>query len=189
MTFSATDDWGLMELLQEFELFQKGRRQKISNVLHSVDDFMELNISIFDFEYVKGKSRERNTTRQTVFFFRSRALGLPEIYMRPENFLHRIANYLKISQDIDFEKYPDFSKQYLLQGEDEAYIRHTMNDEVLQFFTTEKGWTLEAINFFLLFHQENQLLKPWEIKRLFKKGLKLHELLRVVRVASSEFRV
>jgi hypothetical protein len=26
MTFSATDDWGLMELLQEFELFQKGRR-------------------------------------------------------------------------------------------------------------------------------------------------------------------
>lgn len=179
MNFSETDDWGLMELLQDFQLFRKGRRQKITNVLHSVDDFLELNISIFDFEYVVGKNRERNTLRQTVFFFRSRALGLPEMYMRPENVFHRIANYLKLSQDIDFEAFPDFSKQYLLQGEDEAYIRHTMNEDVLQFFTTEKGWTLEAINFFLLFHQHNQLLKPWEIKRLIQKGLKLHEMLKM----------
>jgi hypothetical protein len=179
MNFSETDDWGLMELLQGFQLFQKGRRQKITNVLHSVDDFLELNISIFDFEYVNGKNNERNTIRQTVFFFRSRALGLPEMYLRPEHFFHRIANYLKLSQDIDFEAFPDFSKQYLLQGEDEDYIRHTMNEQVLQFFTTEKGWTLEAINFFLMFHKHNELLKPWEIKRLFQKGLKLHEMLKM----------
>lgn len=178
MTYSETDDWGLMELLQGFNLFQKGRRQKISNILHSADEFLELNISIFDYEYVVGKNRERNTTRQTVFFFRSRALGLPEMYMKPENFFHRVANYLNLSQDIDFDEFEDFSKQYLLQGEDEEYIRYTMNESVLQFFTTEKGWTLEAINFFLMFHKQGQLLKTWEIKQLFKKGMKLHEMLK-----------
>lgn len=178
MSFSETDDWGLMELLNEFKIFKQGRRRKISNILHSVDDFLELNISIFDYEYVVGKNRERNTKRQTVFFFRSRALGLPEMYMKPENVFHRIANYLHLSQDIDFEEFPKFSKQYLLQGEDEEYIRYTMNNEVLTFFTKEKGWTLEAINFFLMFHYNNKLLKPWEIKRLFKKGIKLHEMLK-----------
>lgn len=179
MSYAETDDWGLMELLKDFELFQKGRRRKISNVLHSVDDFLELNISIFDYEYVIGKNSKRNRKQQTVFFLRSRSLGLPEIYMRPENFLHRIVNYLNLSQDIDFEEFPKFSKQYLLQGEDEEYIRHTINEEVLQFFTKEKGWTLEAINFFLMFHHHGKLLKPWEIKRLFRKGMKLHEILRV----------
>ncbi|MFT6147645.1 MAG: hypothetical protein ACJAUH_000322 [Saprospiraceae bacterium] len=179
MSYAETDDWGLMELLKDFELFQKGRRRKISNVLHSVDDFLELNISIFDYEYVIGKNKKRNRKQQTVFFLRSRSLGLPEIYMRPENFLHRIANYLNLSQDIDFEEFPKFSKQYLLQGEDEEYIRHIINEEVLQFFTKEKGWTLEAINFFLMFHHHNKLLKPWEIKQLFKKGMKLHEILEI----------
>lgn len=178
MSYSETDDWGLMELLSDFELRQKGRRHKISNILRSVDEFMELDISIFDYEYVVGRNRKRNTKRQTVFFFRSRALGLPEIYMKPENFLHRLANYLNLSQDIDFEEFPKFSKQYLLQGEDEDYIRHTMNDKVLEFFTTEKGWTLEAVNFFLVFHKQDKLLKPWEVKRLYKKGLKLHEIIK-----------
>lgn len=178
MSYSETDDWGLMELLSDFELRQKGRRHKISNILRSVDEFMELDISIFDYEYVVGRNRKRNTKRQTVFFFRSRALGLPEIYMKPENFLHRLANYLNLSQDIDFEEFPKFSKQYLLQGEDEDYIRHTMNDKVLEFFTKEKGWTLEAVNFFLVFHKQDKLLKPWEVKRLYKKGLKLHEIIK-----------
>ena len=178
MSYSEMDDWGLMELLEDFQLFQKGRRRKITNVLHSVDDFMELDITIFDYEYVVGKNRERNRTRQTVFFLRSRSLGLPEMYLRPEKFFHRIANYLNLSQDIDFEEFPKFSQQYLLQGEDEEYIRHTMNQDVLQFFTKEKGWTLEAINFFLMFHNNDKLLKPWEIKRLFKKGMKLHEMLK-----------
>ena len=178
MSFSETDDWELMPLLDEFRLFRKGRRRKISNILHSVDDFLELNISIFDYEYTTGKNRERNRKRQTVFFFRSRALGLPEMYMKPERLFNRIASYLALQQDIDFEEFPKFSKQYLLQGEDEDYVRYTMNKDVLTFFTKEKGWTLEAINFFLMFHHQGKILKPWEIKRLLKKGLKLHEMLK-----------
>ena len=47
-------------------------------------------------------------------------------------------------QDIDFEQAEDFSKQYLLRGEDEARIRGTFNGTVLAFLAGKPGWSVQT---------------------------------------------
>ncbi len=179
MNFVGDELFDVQELLTDFKLFDKGRNKKIYNVLHKADDWLELDLRIFDYEYTQNYGKHKKTYRQTVFFMRSRKLGMPEMLMKPETFFNKITEYLNITQDIDFEEYPKFSSQYLLQGEDEEYIRTVMTDKVLKFFTKEKGWTLETLNFFMVLYKHNRVLKPWEINRLYGKGMKLHEMFKM----------
>ena len=90
MDFHPKDDWGLLALLKGFQLFRQGRRRRISNILQRKDDFLELETYIFDYRFVRGRSKHRKTFNQTVFFIQSKKLGLPEFLMKPENFFHRI---------------------------------------------------------------------------------------------------
>ncbi|MEM7379847.1 MAG: ABC-F family ATP-binding cassette domain-containing protein [Bacteroidota bacterium] len=58
---------------------------------------------MFDYSYQRGKNNQKRTYRQTVFFVKSKKLGLPELFMKPESFFNMIGTYLGM-QDIDFEK-------------------------------------------------------------------------------------
>ena len=179
MTLTKEDEYGVLDLLEGFKLFSKGRRKKVTNVLHKIDEWMEVDMRIFDYEYTKGWGTSKRRKRQTIFFVKSKQLGLPEMQMYPEGILNKLANYIGFQQDIDFEDFPKFSKQYLLQGDDEEIIRQAMTKKVLRFFTKEKRWSLETVNYFLVFYKENRILEPWEVKKLYKKGMKLHQLFKI----------
>ena len=175
MDFEQEDEYGLLELLRDFKLFRKGRKKKIYNVMRSVDEWMETDIKVFDYHYLVGKNRQRNYKRQTVFFVKSKALGLPELMLKPENLFHKVAEHLGM-QDIDFDEYPKFSQQYLLQGDDEELIRDAMTPSILRFFTVERNWTLEGINYFMIFYRKNRLLDPRAVLSFYKKGRRLHDM-------------
>lgn len=176
MNFSATDEWGLKTLLRDFKLFKRGGRRKILNMMQHQSALNEMDIRIFDYQFTVSTGNSSRTFKQTVFFVESKKLGLPQFLMKPENFLHRIAAYLGF-EDIDFEEYPKFSTQYYLKGEDEDYIRGTLNDDFLKFFSIERNWYLEGLNYYLIFYKFNKLLPPTNIKDFHRKGLKLIEIL------------
>ncbi len=54
-----------------------------------------------------------------------------------ESFFHKIRNIIGY-KDIDFDTHPNFSKNYLLNGEDENAIRNVFNEGVLYFFENKK---------------------------------------------------
>ncbi len=176
MTFKEEDDYGMEALLRDFTLFNKGRHRSITNLMQLQDTWMEVEVSIFDYAYRRGRSR-RNVSRQTVFFVKSKHLGLPQFLMEPETFFHKIGNLLGM-QDIDFEQYPKFSNQYLLQGDDEELIRHMMDERLLKYFTVQKNWSLEGVNYYLIFYRANRLLSPRDVRRFFNQGMALHEMLK-----------
>lgn len=167
----------LLPLLKGFRLFRYGRRKSIRNILYHQDPMLEFKLYIFDYRYVVGSGNNRRVFNQTVFFIQSKKLGLPEFWMKPENFFHKIGEFLKLSQDIDFVDYPQFSKQYRLKGEDEDYIRASMNDQVLHFFTINKNWSLEGVNYYMAFYKKNRIIAPAMIKDFYKKGVHLAKLL------------
>lgn len=176
MEFHQRDQWSMLSLLKGFQLFRQGRARRITNIMHQRDEFLNVETYIFDYYSVRGRGKHRKATNQTVFFIQSKSLGLPEFLMKPENFFHKIGAYLGM-QDIDFEEFPVFSENYLLKGKDEDYIRATMNEEVLRFFSVEKDWSLEGVNYFLIFYQKKRLIPPQKIKHFFKKGMELHRML------------
>lgn len=176
MSYQETDEWGLLGLLKDFKLFRRGLRKRITNILHRQDGLMQMDTRVFDYSYTVSTGKSSRTFRQTVFFVESKALGLPEFLMKPENFFHRIGTLLGM-QDINFEEYPEFSKQYLLRGADEDFIRATMTDPVLKFFTVEKDWCVEGVNYYLILYQRGVLLPRTKIKRFYRKGMEMAELL------------
>lgn len=178
MQFEPKDEWGLYELLRDFKLFEiSGGKKGISNVMHHNDGMLEMETSIFDYQYTISTGKSAVTYKQTVFFMQSKKLGLPHFWMKPETIFHRLGEWLHFSKDIDFETFPKFSEQYWLKSTDEHYLRASMNDKVLRFFTIEKNWSLEGCNYYLIFYRHNVLLPPAIIKDFYQRGMKICEML------------
>jgi len=95
--------------------------------------------------------------------------------MEPEYFFHRIANFFGIN-DIDFEEFPEFSKQYLLKSKEEDLLRGKMSNEILHYFTIEKDWCLEGINYYLILYIEEGLFLSQDIPYFYQKGKEIVEL-------------
>lgn len=178
MQYSESDNWGVLPLLKDFYLFRKGTSKRISNVLRKEDPLHESDIRIFDYQYTIQANNARVTHKQTVFFVHSKHLVLPQFLMAPENFFHKIGSLLGLQKDIDFEEHPDFSNNYFLQGEDEDFIRASLGDNVLHFFSIEKEWNLEGIGFFIILYKKGGFLEVGSIKKFYEIGIKVyHDLM------------
>ncbi len=173
MIYSEKDEWGIQTFLEEFHLFKQGRKRRISNILFTSDAWEETKVYVFDYEYRRGKKKKRQ--RQTVFFINSKTLALPEFFMQPENYMHKLKGLLGF-EDIDFEEHPEFSNQYYLKGEDEEWIRDTFDKNMIRFFTVEKNWCLEGVGYYMVFYRRNMLLSTQSIERFYKKGLEVAEM-------------
>ncbi len=176
MQFFPEEEWGILPLLRDFKLFRHGSGRSITNVMHKQDAWLETDARIFDYKYTVHAGNSHKTYRQTVFFVQSKRLALPQFWMKPEHFFLKIGQWLGF-EDIDFVEHPEFSDQYHLKGYDEEYIRATMNDDVLRFFTIEKDWHLEGINYYMVLYKTDYIMSAREIEQLYHKGLKLCNLL------------
>ncbi len=178
-SFSEVDDFGLLNQINEFKLFGEGSDRKIERVLRHQHGLMDFDIAIFDYSYARwsGANGEYDKRiHQTVFFIQSQQLGLPEMYLRPETLLHKIGELIGF-HDIDFVRFPKFSGQYRLTGDDEEYIRHHFNEDVLNYFTINKGWTVEGLGFYLLVYRKGQLIPGAQIEELYRQGQEVFQLL------------
>lgn len=177
MDFYESDDSGLIDYLNDFKLFSQGRSKKIKNMLISVDGEEKLDTRVFDYRYVTGHGKSTRRHNQTVFYLHSEKLGLPHFMLRPENFFHRVGKFLGMPDDINFEEYPEFSKKYLLKGEQEDAIRSAFKDDLLHFFTVEKNWTLEGRKYSLIFYANGQRQNLETIKNFYEKGRLIYNML------------
>ncbi len=177
MQYQLKDEWGLIKQLGDFRLFQRGMGRRITNLMSSKDDMLETTFHLFDYQFKVSTGKTTKVFNQSVFFVDSRKLGLPQFTMKPENFLHFIGDLLGF-KDIDFEEFPKFSNNYYLKGEDEAFIRSSLPHQFLYFFSEEKGWYLEAINYYLIFYRTNHLMGPRALKGFYTKGVNIFQMLK-----------
>lgn len=176
MEYFEEDEFGLRKLLSDFSLFNRGRRRRIHHIMFREEVMRKTYL--FDYTYVIGKNNSRKYKRQTVMFINARELGLPEFSMKPENLWDRLTEWLKINKDIDFESHPEFSEKYFLQAEDEDLMRYLFNQEVLDFFTVQKNWYLEGLNYYLIIYSLNERFHPKILPSFLEMGDHLFELLK-----------
>jgi len=178
MDFYEKEPFDIKPLLQDFSLFRRGYAKRVTNVLRKKEELNTSDLRVFDYRYTIGAGNNSRTFRQSVFFLQTKQLALPHFWMKPETFFNRIGDYLGFQKDIDFKAYPEFSDNYLLQGEDEELVRYIMNHGLLRFFSLEKGWYLEGINYYLILYQHNVLFSPNDLEVFSKIGLELYEMLK-----------
>lgn len=174
LDFLDKDEFGTKAYLKGFELFRAGNG-KIRNLSQLKSSLLDTEINLFDYRYTISTGKTHSVYDQTVFFVNSKKLGLPAFRMKPENIGHKIAAYLGWD-DINFDQYPLFSEKYYLKGEDEAFIRHHFDDNVLKFFSNTSGWTIEAANYYMIFYANNSLVPENILMDFYRLGCGIFEL-------------
>jgi hypothetical protein len=172
-TFKEEGDNGMIKWLLDFNLFKQGMSKKIKPLIILDRGDMEFT-AVFDYAYTISTGKTSHTFRQTVYFRYSKALALPHFVMVPEKWYHQIGVLFGM-QDIDFIEYPIFSKNYLLQGKDEDYIRHHFNHpEMVRFFDRQKHYSLEGVNYLMVLYVHNMVMPQKLISGLSHIGNTLH---------------
>jgi hypothetical protein len=158
--------------LERFELFRPGRNRKLGNVMTSPPDGPRA--VVFDYAYTTGGGNSQRRHHQTVFYTTRDDLRLPSFSLRPEHFLHRVAGAFGY-QDIDIDGHPEFSRAFLLRGDDPAAVRATFNHRVTAFLERRPRTCAAGVGRELLYWRPGRRIAPEELAEFVEEG---HEVAR-----------
>ncbi len=170
-TFVGNDRTRIPNMVGGFELFNKGRSRTVKHLMYGPRG--NANVYFFDYSYRTGSGKNSSTHSQTVVLFESEALQLPRFFLVPENLFHKIGNLFGY-RDIDFDAYPEFSKQYLLRGEEEDRIRQCFNHRILSFFEAKKGLYTEGNGSQLLYYRVRHIVQPKNLQSFLDEAVEVY---------------
>ncbi len=151
-------------------LFERGHSRRARNIM--TGQLAGEPAMVFDYQYRTGGGKQSHTYEQTVALFPTRGRHLPDFELGPENLLHRLGQVFGY-QDIDFEQFPEFSKQYLLRGEDEAAIRTAFTSTVIAGLEQTPDWSLQSRGDTLLAFYDDRKCKPEETPAFLADALRI----------------
>lgn len=164
--------------ITSYPLFTTGNSwtRKIENMMYGTVD--EGRAAVFDYTYVTGAGKNSQRHNLTVAYFQSNKLRLPFFSLGPENVFHKMFSAFGY-QDIDFANRPEFSKRYLLRGQDEQNIRNVFSERVLSFYETQnQRFSTEAGGDQLFIYQDGVRVSPENIRPLVDWGRGLVNLFK-----------
>ena len=146
--------------LGEFALFGQGRSARLKHVARG--ELGGRPAVLGEYSYVISTGKSSHTVRQTVVVFAGGDSGLPDFDLAPENVFHKLANVFGY-QDIDFERFEEFSRRYLLRGKDEEAIRRAFTPDALLLLQSQPGLTVQSKDGRLLVFRSGKTSKPADL--------------------------
>ena len=130
---------------------------------------------LFDLSYSEGAFIAREDLRSTFLQIKV-SNKMPVFALDKENFMTTILQ-LSGLEDIDFIRYPDFSRRFYLRGEDVKSIRSFFTDDLIYFFESHPAYYLESDGNTILIRSKERLASIQEIKQMLAFA---EELLKVL---------
>lgn len=156
----------------DFDLFHKGRSRRVQNLIRGHQAGAQ--VEVFDYRFRTGSGKNSHTYVQTVVLITSEKLSLSYFMLLPENFLHAIGNFFGY-RDIDFQDYPDFSKRYLLRGEDENQIRQLFNYRVIPWYEARTNVSTEGSGHCLMYYYAKKRYAPEKWQWLVSEAVEAYQ--------------
>ncbi|WP_406683399.1 SulP family inorganic anion transporter [Seonamhaeicola sp. MEBiC1930] len=143
--FVSQIDWNTI-YLKKFHFFEIRPIERKYNCLRG--SFEDLNVSweIADVTFNEGQAFTAETFNTTLIVLKLNK-KIPVFTLEKEAVLEKLFDRVMAFtgyKDIDFEMYPDFSKKFLLMGNNESEIRSFFTDEILRFFENHQIYHLES---------------------------------------------
>jgi hypothetical protein len=160
-SFAASSPLNMIAGLDRFALFNQGHTKTITNFMYG--EASGVKAAVFDYVYVTGYGKNRQAHYQSVVYLEPPYLRSPYFTLRPENVLLKIFTAFGY-QDIDFGQRPEFSRQYILRGQDEPAIRQTFNDGLLSFYEQYPGTCTDGGGNQLFVYRGGYRFQPQEIQ-------------------------
>lgn len=131
---------------------------------------------IFDLSFSEGAFITKEDLKATFLLFKS-PLPLPVFVLDKEDLrttLYQLAGF----DDINFEKYPDFSKRFHLSGNDRSAIRKVFTPNLIYFFESHPFFHIESNGSHLLIKGKDRVSSIQEIKLMLSFAEDLSSLLK-----------
>jgi hypothetical protein len=188
MSFSAELPEGIRSRLLQAGFFQRSGARFYNSMFKRLNDGTE--IAIFDYSFKAFRSRPRRGNYYlrrrnyyfSVFWAYCEDLRLPRFRLRPEVPLFDDVAKAFGMQDINFENHPDFSRRYLLRGEDEAKIRLRFHPSFLNFLEQHPPCYAEGFGPQLVIWRHDPLVTPEKMAEWLRFGEEWVQRLRLRRV-------
>lgn len=175
------------ELEDELDnLFGGNNSVTLTNAVHRTVDSARLIIA--DMRYHEGGTSDSNSnaSNQTVAYFSSDQLQFPSFELRPERKLLTFFSNITGIKDIDFDDYPEFSKQYHLFGWNTQPVRALFDDDLLRHFTGNPGWHLNAANNSLAMFRPGTQIDPSGFDEFIQEAMETFSLFMAASYAAQD---
>ena len=143
----------------------------VKDIMEKFND--EIQISVFDRTYTRRRNKNTSFIEDTIILIKSPKLNIPKFTLAPERFGSSIEKYFGL-KDINIDRYPKFSSNYILSSDEEIKIREVFNDKIIKFFEENENIYVERDQEYILFTQNSS--DPDEREDLFTKYLKVAQL-------------
>ena len=175
--YSSQIDWNTI-YLKKFRYFEIRPIERKYNCLKGT--FKDSNVSweIADVTFNEGNAFTAETFNTTLMILNLNK-KLPTFTMEKEGMLGNIFDRVMAFtgyKDIDFEMYPNFSKKFLLMGENESEIRSFFTDEIIHFFENHQIYHLESNGESLVIFDKIKLARTDETIAFIEYGKELSSL-------------
>ncbi|GIW96157.1 MAG: hypothetical protein KatS3mg110_4198 [Pirellulaceae bacterium] len=170
MQFDGTDA-AEVQRFNQFQLLQTAKRtsHKIYNVMWSDADNERL--IVFDLDYVVGSGKERHTVKQTVVGFDSPQLAVPVLFLARQRWYHSLGKVLGM-QDVELPDYPEFSKSFLVRG-DEQGIPRWITREFVEVMMDDPSVTCEARAGKMLIYRLGRRVNPSQMREFLRHAFRI----------------
>ncbi len=148
-------------------LMTTGRQRAWTNVFRRQVE--SLGVTFCDYRYTVGHGKNTKNWQQTVILFCSPAINAPRFEIKPEGWFNKLGEMLG-AQDIDFPESPEFSKKYVLTGDNEEAIRQFLRPDILQLLSELQNLCLEVRPGSLMFWFDRRRISPTEFNAVFEQA-------------------
>lgn len=176
--FTNQVDWNT-SYLRNFHFFEIRPIERKSNCIKGT--FKELNVEweIADVTFNEGAAFTAEVFTTTVMILKLNK-QIPIFSMEKEGVFDRIFDRVMAFsgyKDIDFEMYSDFSKKFLIMGNNEEKIRSFFTNDIIRFFENHQIYHLESNGEALLIFDKVKLARTDETIALINYGDELAKTL------------
>jgi hypothetical protein len=154
LKFKAEGDTSLMVDLESLPLFNQGRRKKLTNLIEA--DTPDLQMQVFDYQFITGYGKSQKTHRTTVVSVRSSGLVLPSLQVRPRKAFADGIKSMFGSGGMEMSQYPEFAKNYVLQSDQPDQARDFLDAKMVAVCESNPDCTLECQSGVLLHFRANK---------------------------------
>jgi MFS superfamily sulfate permease-like transporter len=176
--FSSQVDWNT-DYFKKFHFFEIRPIERKYNSLKGSFLGMSMSWEIADITFNEGQAFTAETFNTTLMVLRLNK-KIPVFSMEKEGVLGKIFDRVMAFtgyKDIDFEMYPDFSKKFLLMGNNESEIRSFFTEEIIRFFENQQIYHIESNGNSLLIFDKIKLARTDETIAFIDYGEKLATIL------------
>ncbi len=171
-------DWNT-SYLKDFHFFEIRPIERKSNSVKGKYKDLDVSWEITDVTFNEGAAFTAETFNTTLMVLKLNK-KIPIFTMEREGVIQKIFDRVIAFtgyKDIDFDMYPDFSKKFLVMGNQESEIRSFFTDDIIRFFENHQIYHLESNGEALVIFDKMKLARTDETIAIIDYGKELASLL------------